>query len=227
MLKEFSEFFKRVNNQVIFTGDRLEVRIPRRYENYDMLVIADDVKTLAIFELIINDELRTGCMLPAIINMEPSDTYLSTVDGQDVAVLVFTKGDVFMSNTAVIRNPNIAYVMFVEFVSLGNMPKFLDYNDTAFIFDKASEICGVNFPVNHAVFEMIYAHLCRNPRQVTQYYRHTDMSEPHEFIRLRSVSYGPDSTTARMLGSYFNDAVDASLVHPSENRSELEDLLRS
>lgn len=213
--------------QIVFEGESLEVRVPRRYENHDLLVIADDVRTLAIFELIIDDKHVTGCLLPAVINMEPSDTYFSTIDGVDYAILQFTKGDIFISNTNIVRNPALAYAMFVEFISLGNMPRFLSYNDVAFMFDTASDICGMNFPVNHAVFEMIYSHLFRDPNQLTKAYRLTDMTEPPAFVQLRSVSYGPDTTTARLLGSYIGDGIDSSLVHQTEQRSELEDLLRS
>lgn len=226
MATDFARFFQKKDNKVVFTGDRLEVRIPRRYENYDMLVIADDVKTLAIFEMIVDDQVQVGMLLPAVITMEPSDTYTTSLDGQDYTVLIFTKGDVFVANTDVIRNPAIVGIMFEEFLSLGNMPKFLSYNERAFVFDLASEVCGLNFPVNHAVWEMIYAHLHRDPGQITKVYRHTSMTEPPEMVPLRSVSYGPDSTTARLLGSYANDAIDSSLVHPSTQRSELEDLLR-
>lgn len=220
------QYFKKIKDSIIFVGKSLEVRIPRRYENYDMLIIENKIKCLGIFEMIINGNINKGLLLPAIIEMDPSESYNTNIDEVDYLVLKFVNGDKFMTKTTILKQAHIAYSMFVEFISLGNLPKFLSYNDTAFLFDKASKVCGVNLNVNHSVFEMIYAHLFRDKDDLAIRYRHTDMKKPPEFIELRSVAYGTDSTTAKIVGSYLSDGINAALVNQSEQRHDLEDIVR-
>lgn len=220
------KYFKKVNNAFVFTGKKLTVKIPRRYENYNLLRAENDIQTLAIFEMIFDDKESHGMLLPAVITMEPSTQYYKTIDEIDFLIAEFQAGDKFMTSTQLLKQPHISYAMFVEFIALGNLPKFLDYENTAFLFDRAKEVCDANLRVQHSVFEMIYSHLFRDPDDLTVKYRHTNMKKKPEFIELRSVTYGTDSTTAKIIGAYMNDGINAAIVNPSHQKHDLEDLLR-
>ncbi len=219
-------FFQVVNEQMIFTGNHLEVRIPIRYKVNEMLIVENFVKTLAIFELVVNKEYTYGLLLPCMIQMEPSQTSRATIDEVDYQICEFYNGDKFMSSIVVLKEPHISSIMYKEFISLGNLPAFLDYDTTANLFDTAENVCGVNLHTPHAVFEMIYAFLFRDPDDLYIKYRFTDKSKKPTFIGATSVAFGPESTTSKLIGAYFNDGVNSALVNASDKHSDLEDLLR-
>lgn len=218
--------FKKVNGAFIFTGKKLEIRIPRRYENYNLLNVVNDVQTLAIFEMIVDDKESHGFLLPSIITIQPSKWYNKVIDEVDMLVLELQNGDKFMTSSTLLKQARISYAMFTEFIGMGNLPKFMTYESTAFLFDLAKSLCDADLKAHHSVFEMIYAHLFRDPDDLTVRYRHTNMKKKPAFIELKSVTYGTDSTTAKLIGAYMADGINAALVNPSHQQSDLENLLR-
>lgn len=214
------------NNCTKFIGDKLEILIPKRYENYGLLEHTENLNVLGIFEMRVNGgQVSGGLFLPATIVSEPRETYNTTEEELQYLVAVYGKNDIFISNMDVVKNDKLGYVLWNEFIALGNLPKFIDYTNIATLFDLVAEVCGINFNVNHAVFEMIYAHLFRDPDDITKEYRHTTMNKPPLFVELRNVSYGPDSTSAKLLGSYWNDGLNSALVNSSDKVSELDNIL--
>lgn len=226
-MKSIMQYFKKHENTFIFTGKKMIVKIPRRYENYSLLSVQEDVKTLAIFEIVIDDKVQHGFLLPALIAMKPSRTYKMVENDQDILIAEFQTGDIFMTDRVVLRRSRITYNMFVEFLGLGNLPKFMDYESTAFMFDKAAQICDANLRTNHAIFEMIYAHLFRDPDDLNIKYRNSTMKKNPAFVGLNSVTYGTDSTTTKLIGAYMSDGTNAAIVNQATERSEIEDLLRT
>ena len=222
------KYLESVGDSLIFKGNKVVIKIPRRYENYDLLKMSNDIQTLGIFSIDVNDgELTGGIYLPSILTMEPSKTHTISTEEQDFLVAEFQKGDKFIVDVNLLRQPRITYQMFVEFIALGNVPSFLSYKDSAAMFDLAKKVCDADLRIDHSTFEMIIAHLSRDPNNLNTKYRHTDMKQKPSFIGLRSVTYGTDSTTANLIGAYMADGTNAAIVNPSEQRSDLEDLLRT
>lgn len=226
MLK-LSKHTKKVNDTFIFTGKKMEVFIPRRYERYNLLSIGNEVKTLGIFEIKIDDNLSTGFLLPAVLTLEPSSIYTKTIEETDYLICQFVTGDKFISNSTLVKQSFIPYVLFLEFIALGRLPSFITYDIAATLFDLAKETCNVGFRTNHTVFEMIWSHLFRDANDLTTKYRHTNMKNPPEFIELKSVTYAAESTSAKLIGAYMSDGVNAAIVNPANEKNDLEDLLRS
>ena len=78
--------------------------------------------------------------------------------------------------------------MWNEFIALGHLPSSITYNDVIGLFDNMRKFTGKGIPVNHAVLEMIYAHLYRNPENMTEAYRLTDRTVPPKMINLPEVT---------------------------------------
>jgi hypothetical protein len=226
---DFKSFFKTTEKEIIFTGDKLVCHIPERYENYDVLSFHEDtVKSLGIFDLIINDTHHHGLLLAAIISLNPRMISKHTHDNDKVYYhLTFNKNDVFITDTTFVKNENLVYIVFSEFIQLGNIPKFLTYDTLAFLMVKISKTSGLNFKVNHAIVEIMLAHLTRNPNKLTEPYRRTDQSNPLKFIPLSHVSYGADNTTSKLLGSYFTDGLRSALVNQADTAYEFESIIRA
>lgn len=216
---------KNKNGEMVVTGESVTIMIPRSYEKYKRLNITDEIDTLAVFEISIGTETKEF-FLPATVTMCPSLVEYVTIEGQDYVRAVFEKGDIFIKNTNVVKNGYIAYIIFSEYVEKGQIPRFMSYDNLAFIFDTVQRITGCKLPAEHAVFEMIYAHLSRDAKKLSTPYRLTAMSEPPKFLKLKDVPHAATSTTAKLIGSYLNDSLVNSMVNAAEDESDVEDLLR-
>lgn len=223
-----AQYFKKdpKTKRVIFTGDKLDIFIPKRYETYKCLVIEDSIFTLGIFDMVINDTIKTGFSLAAHISIHPSSIDTTTRDGEPYVVATLVKGDVFMKTTEVVKNPQLAYVIFKEFIYIGNRPNYISYDDTAFIFDGVQQISGINFHVDKVVFEIMFSQLFRDQDDITKIYRLTDMKRPPIALPLRAVAHAATTTSAKLIGSYFGDCVNSALINQNHDPNELENILR-
>ena len=227
-IDDISKFFKTdtKNKIMTFIGDTLDIFVLKRFENQDLISISDKVNCVGIMDMVINNEYNAQLHLLSIIQMSVTETSTITIEGKEYYKFSLTHGDIFMHNTQLVKNQSVIYAVYVEFLTRGNLPYHLSYDKLATVFDSAKEVCDVNLPVNHAIFEMMYSHLSRSKENKFQQYRYTDMKDDFDFIGLNNVAYAPDSTSARMLGSYFSDGTLASLLHKNEKPAIFEDLLR-
>lgn len=227
MSKTLSSYLTKTEHSFIYTGtDDMYVYIPQRYSVHDLLFIENDVRTIGIFEVRINNETYP-VVLPAILTMCPSDTYRQKEDNVEYWVLKFHRGDIFIKNRTLIKQSFIVPALFEEYLVNGNIPKFFRYKDLATLFDEAQKTCGINLGVAHVVLELIYSHLSRDRNNLTKQYRYTDQKEMPYYIGLKNVAYATSSATSKIVGSYFADGLNAAIVNPSDKNYTVEDMLRS
>jgi len=227
MSNKLSSYLAKTEHSFIYTGtDDLYVYIPQRYSVHDLLFIENDVRTIGIFEVKINNE-SYPLLLPAMLTMCPSDTYRQKIDEVEYWTLVFKRGDIFIKNRTLIKQSFIVPAIFEEYLVNGNIPKFFRYKDLAVLFDEAQKTCGINLGVSHVVLELLYSHLSRDRNNLTKQYRYTDQNELPYYIGLKSVAYATNSATSKIIGSYFADGLNSAIVNPSEKHYTVEDMLRS
>lgn len=227
MLNEFLVYKNNTEKTVTFIGDEMKIKISKRFSTYGMLSVAESVHTVGIFEYQINGQKSHGFFLPALIEICPSEIEEITEGAKEYVVLTLKKGDVFMKTRMVVKNAQIAYIVFTEFVEKGYCPSFINYTEKAFLFDTVKRITGSSIPAEHAVFEIIFAHLNRDARNVQIPYRLTDMKELPRQLALRDVAHATTSVTAKLAGGYLNSALTVASVNHNENQSPIEELLRS
>jgi hypothetical protein len=213
------------DKSVRFMGKEMTAYIPKRYINLGQLAIADKVTTLGIFTMVVDGE-KCGFQLPASIVTDPSDISEVTFDGVPCVALTFKHGDLFMLTTDVVQDASLGYVLWKEFMSLGNIPSYVTYDGMFDFFDDLAEITGRGINVNHSILEMVYAQVFRDSEERTKLYRNTDMKKPPVMIGVRDVAYGATSTHARVFGSYANQGMNAALLNPNSKNSDLEDIYR-
>ena len=223
ILKKFRQ--DKPGGQVIFTGGTCVVKILEKFESYGCLSVTDTVKTIGVFDMEV-DGVTSGMFLVGMIEMVPSDIETIEENGNKVVKLTFHNGDVFMRTTNAVVEEKNAYYVWMLYIKYGNMMKAMSYEDQAILFDRVSATCGIQFPVDHVVYEVIFAHLSRSIHDLTVAYRNTDMRGPYQRINLSDVAHASRSTSARIIGSYFNDGVNAALVRPNQSSSMIEDMLR-
>lgn len=228
-ITSISKYFKKdpKTGSMIFQGKELLIKIPKRYETYDYLTVGNAVDTLGIFDMEFDGKEAAALLVLAMVEIVPTEVYEEEIEGATYVILKLEKGATFLTTTEVIQNSSIAYNVFVEFIAYGKIPYFLTYEALSTLFDTAKKMTGSNLDVAHSIFEMICAHLARDPDDVMKFYRHTLMRKDPMFIQLRSVSAGPESTAAKLIGSYFSDGLNSALVNESERHNHIEDLLRS
>lgn len=228
-IKDIDQFFEynSETKEMTFIGEALEVLIPKRYEVYNYLTISDTVKTLAVLDMIINDTYHVGLLALTTIEMEADDVSTIMIGEIQFVALTLSKGSRFICNTERIADGDIVYSLWMEFITRGKLLYNIDYDTLSTLFDQAKSMCDTNIDVDHVIFETIYSHLSRDPNNLSVQYRHTDMKEAFKLISLRSVGYATTSTTSRLLGSYFGSALNSSLIQEVQERTPVEDLLRS
>lgn len=226
--KDFDRFleYKPDLKQQIFTGDKLQVIIPQRYEAYGHLEIGETVITIGVCDLLIDDTYQATLNMLTKIEIAHSEISKKTIEGQVYFVLTLYKGDRFICNTEVIKDSSVLFTIYSEMVTKGHMIYNMNYDQVAYLLDKSKELCDTSLRVDHVILEIIYSHIARDTNNLAIQYRHTDMKDDLKFIGLRTISYSPTSTTARLLGSYWNEALNSSVLTEVKNSSILEDLLR-
>jgi len=223
VLKKFSQ--KDKDSPVIFEGETCEVSILKKLEQYGCLTVGESVKTLGVFDMVV-DGIQSGMFLVSHIEMFPSEVVNDNSGDRPRVKLIFHKGDTFMKTTKVVLDSNIAFIVWIEFVKFANTLKAIKYEDQAFIFDRLIATSGIGFPVDHATYEAIFAHLTRCPNDFTKAYRNDKMTGDFTRIPLNDVAHAATSTTSRIVGAYFNEGVNAALVNENESPSQIEDILR-
>lgn len=217
---------KKVDGRLLFMGNKLEIFIPTRYEQHGALEVGNKVMSMAVFDML-HDGKKCGCYLPAKITMIPSEVEHITKDEVRYVHVILKKGDVLMESTKVVKEWKLGYAIFYEWIYGGKKPEFVDYESSAYIFDRLREVCGISFPTDHAIFEMFSAMLYRDSKDISLQYRLGKMDKPPVGIPMRTVEHAAMSTTGKIVGSYINDGIDASLINAGDNSSDIEDILRT
>lgn len=228
-MEDYKKYFEKKGKSCIFTGDKLEIFISSNWEKYKILSVTDVITTVGVFDLVINDKIKTGWFMPAVIRVEPSEITSVMIGDKKYYKATLKKGDIFIKSTNIIKNQQIAYLIFLEMIYLGNQPMWMTYEKTAYVFDLVSEICGMGFPVNPVVFEFIFSQLYRSSKDTNLLYRQTDMkSEEPVIVPLRALPHATKSTSSKIIlaTSYFNDSVDSALINQNDEPSDIEEIIR-
>ena len=212
---------------VIFTGDLCVVTILQKFEDtYDCVSVKDTVTTLGVFDMVV-DGIQSGMFLIGRIEMVPSSVDRVTIDNTPYIQLTFKKGDTFIKTTEMVVEESLAFIVWLEYIKFAHTLKAMSYEDQATMFDRMRLSAGVTFPVDHSVFETIFAHLSRDKDDFTIPYRNTDMTKDFRRIQLSDVTHAARSTSSRIIGAYNKDGINASLDKTNDSHSPIEDLLRS
>lgn len=220
-------FFKEEGGIIRFVGTKLEIFISLRFENHKCLKVTNSLTTIGIFDMLIDSKHEDSFFAPTIIEMLPSYTEQVTIGDKGFLKATFLYGDIFIKNTEVQQIQDLGYVIFYEVINCANRSKHLDYFKGIRVFDKMSELCGIDFNINKKVEELIWAHIHRDANNLNTFYRQTEMKEPPTIIEFKDIAHGTVTTTGKIIGNYFNDSLRSAIVNPSEESSDIENILRA
>jgi len=221
------KFFKLQGNKYFFTGNKLEIFINRKYENHGYLWLGRTVKTIGVFDMIINDSIESGLFIPTVVEIDPDDIVEVNKDGQNFFKLTLEKGSVFLTDNTYVEYGGIAEILFGLFVMHGNYPNFITYKDTGFLWGRISNIAGVHYATSQSIFEMIAAYSARDHSNNGVQYRHTTMKKPPRFVGFSTDTTLAESFTGRLNGAYAKEGLNACLANASDRLSPGEEMLRT
>ena len=199
--------------------------LPKRYEEHKLAIVETEMRVLAVFLLVVGDTCALSSAM-AMMQIMPTSTTTVDVGGEDYYEFSFDKGAQLTPNRNLVFQDTLCYYVYDEFMAKGRSPAFMGYEDLAKIFETASYHAGFNVAANNTPIEMITAAICRDAKDKTVYYRHSEMRLECVNVALRNVSLGATNTTARLNGAYFDQGLRSALINPSKTAEPIETLLR-
>jgi hypothetical protein len=184
MAKDFS-FFKEVGDQAVFTGNYMEVYIPRFYFDNDISkFIGDKVETLGIFNFRVfsseekkgNSPLHTFKFPSFLVTKPTSSDYeeiedlIEDADENSFAVLKYYKGDIFIDNLNVTQKSDNT-ILFINLLHSGKLPTTIPYDQVLELELENTAFNGVNLNVSSTVLELIISEIYRDKTDLTKSFR--------------------------------------------------------
>lgn len=226
--KRVAGTLKRIGSKTITTTG-CKLYVPARYRDKNLAQIGHEIYVLGIFMLAIEDKYYAVNSVTAMVRTEPSSINTVVMEGKEYLELVYEAGDSVVANNELVHNGKLLYYIFDEVPAKGNIPAFLNYEDMINLFDSAEKFAGVRLVSTPTIMHMLLSKVGRNPNNLNQYFRQITNGKDLEtvrFIPLRSNTHGATNTTARLMGSYFNDNVTGALVNQVDDLENVERILR-
>jgi hypothetical protein len=211
----------------------LSMYLPERFVEKQLAIVGADTYVIGIFALVVDDKYFAVFLGTAMFHVEPTTIATVKFNGDSYLELSFDPGARVLVSQEVVQDKLITYRIYDEIISKGHVPWYLGYDDRIELLFTANKLAGMEMLSNHAMLELNAAAISRDPSNINRYYRHMVESykdlvtKPPISIPLMSVSYGTTNTTSRILGSYFEQGLNSSLVNPSTQVENIERLLRS
>lgn len=206
------------------------IYIPARFTEVGLASVGTKTQIIGILAIVV-DNCYSVLMANALMTIDPTRVSTVDFDGTEYLEFFFEAGATVFVSTEVVQQDALLYLIYNEIIAGGRVPLYLSYVDLGHIFDTARQLAGANIGGNREVTELICSLIARKEAQREIYYRQSIQSlaevnvHPPAFIPLRSVQYSATNTTNRLVGSYMEQGIVASLVMPAERQERIERLL--
>lgn len=220
-------------DKTVFTKKGCKIYIPSRFKERNLADLGHENYILGMFAMIVDDKYYSFCNVNALIQISPDSINTVKINEIDYLEFVFTPNSQVIANTLLVAKDVLLFRIYDEFISKGNIPWYMNYEDAGKMFSTASKYAGVNIDKNPEVIEMIIATIFRDSQDRnislrTKLNSKNDLKTiPYSTIPLRSVAYAASNTTNKLAGAYFSVGLTSALVNPTERTERIEAILRS
>ena len=175
------------DHAVIFTCNYAEIDVPQDYFDKGIAeMIGKDINMFGLFEIKVYDpnieeddidehtkfkpyffkhKGMISCSPSAIKEKRDPST------GEKIMTLVFKNGDIFIKNTVVAINSDVASTM-LDLMTLGYLPPVFPYEDVAQYWSDVNSFNGVKIgSMSQASIELIVSELARDPKNLSRTFR--------------------------------------------------------
>lgn len=226
------QLVKNSGNQVICKSG-CKIQVPMRFKDKNLAEVGIRTFVYGFFPIILSTGEYAVVNVNSKIELAPSSTITTMVDGVEYYEFNFLPNSVLFKNTFVLKDESMMFNVFDEFVFLGKIPWYAEYNDIGKLFDTAKKYGGSNVAQTPEVIEFIASMVGRRKDDKTKYLRTTVNSYDETksarvaYVPLKSVYYSVNSTLNKIAGSYMSAGIDSAIVAPSTNVEKIESILRA
>lgn len=221
------------SDQTVITTTGCKIYLPARFTERSLAELGTENYIVGMYAMVVNDTHYAFCNVNALMQVSPDAINRVKIEGEDYLELVFEKGSTVIVNTNLVQDDILVFRIYDEFLSKGNIPWYMNYEDAGRMFDTAGKHAGVSVGSNPEVIEMLIATIFRDAKDRnlslrTQLNSRSDLqTKPFSTIPLRSVAYAASNTTNKLAGAYFSVGLTSALVNPTERTERVEAILRS
>lgn len=168
-------FIKDDGENIVFTGNYLEMYIPDSYfESKLAEEFGNSIRVFGLFNIRVFDEKNKPMKLetlnvPTMIYIHPSEVEkkeLQLIDDGEVEkyrVAKFYKGNIIMQNSVPQDASNVE--LFLKILTTGKVPKTIPYSQVLRIWQRNLDLNGVKLGVTSTILEIIIAEIYRNKKK--------------------------------------------------------------
>lgn len=224
--------FTKTKDGRLVTKTGCYIYLPARFVERGLAEIGNEAYVLGLCAIVNQQNQYAVLNVNARVRLLPSSTNKVVIEGADFYEFVFDKGATVIANTSLVKEDTLLYKIYQELIEKGRVPWYLAYEDLGKLFVTAKYHAGPSLAANNAIIEMIVASISRSPDDRTVQYRHFTQSLEHQrknppkIVPLDSPIYGPNNTTTKIIGSYFDNSLASALTDPSDKVEGVEELLR-
>ncbi len=217
----------------LLTTTGCKLYTPKRYIERKLASVGSEIKTIGVLTVVVDDKYYSVMKVPSMLSIQPSEILTDKIGDEEYFVFSFDPGAVVIANLNLVMDIFLIYDLYNEIIAKGHVPWSFTYEDVGKLFAETKKYAGDSLSRTNTILEMIASTVSRNPNNLMEFYRHQIQTEADEkkvdprFIPFRSVLYGANNTTAKLLGAYFDDSLLSALVNPSERTEGVETILRS
>lgn len=226
----YSKVAKHLPDGSVITLEDCEVYIPARFLTKGLAFIENTVSTLGIFALVSGGKYTTH-MTQAMVTLSPTSNRRVTINGEEFVALEFPKGSTLITTDDVLRDKILSYYIFDYFITRAYIPWYIKYNDLLRLYYTDPHYTGTQLGSNHTVMPIIVSMIARDPSDKSVLWRNAKHKYPEgtepTWVPFKSVIYGPKTTTAKLMGSYFDVALPAALLNHNNQVESIEQAYRS
>lgn len=210
----------------------LIVTFPSSYVEHKLALIADDVTVVAMIGIIVGNQYGIIRSTARMI-FSPSSRDTEKVGDEVYYMLKFNKGDTIVKNTRLLSEEQLPYWVYREFIALGHVPWYFDYDDLLQYQDLTKKYCLVKLGASSSIRELIASFVGKNPENLRENYIAAINCEADKekikpvFVGLNKIQLSADTTITKVVGPYFEDGVAAAVTSPIADDSEVDIIERT
>jgi len=216
-------------NHELITKTGCTIYVPTGYTDKGLAIISSEVSIVGIYAIVIDDKYYGVSKATTMLTIVPTTIDTILIDDEEYFKFDFEPGSVVVRNTMAVRDKKLVNYIMDYFIDYGHSPWFITYLDHAELFRDAKYFNDIRLSDNQAVFDIITAHISRDPKKFEEYYRHTAKSgavvhEHPRFIATRDIANNTTSNLARINGSELQRAIKSALTAEPKRAEPLEEL---
>ncbi|EBV8434055.1 hypothetical protein AVA65_07380 [Salmonella enterica subsp. enterica serovar Minnesota] len=227
--KRIESLYTVMEDQSVVANRAFEVHIPKRFTENNMAEVTDVVTSVVVLGLVIPGECYGALIALMGCTMIPSGMREIGIDGEKYLVLEFEKGDTFIENLSVTKDPDMPYHYFMEFNVYARLPWYVQPKMLTSLYDNAKIDLGKAVGSSPQVMRVFNAMQFRDPDNLDNAYRNSKAmldGRPPVIVGLNNSSMLIDGTFSKLLGGYLSDNILAAIINPDSRATDFEKVIK-